>query len=135
MVMTSRRTIILVPMSFEVVVFVIAAVSHPHLNREFFTATSQILPILLLAALIDKKLLTAERSVAALLLLGSFVMGEGFALGIVGNRSAVITNPIYFGIVVASLAGLAVLILLTSLPGQDHVPAAAGAAEGTDSTG
>jgi hypothetical protein len=86
--------------------------ARPHIERDFFVVASQILPVLLLAAIIDLRLLSGPRSSAlgATLLVLSFAAGEIVALAITGNQKPVITSSWWLGVVVASLGSLAALI-------------------------
>jgi hypothetical protein len=98
-----------------VIVLTVGFATNPHVNREFFSVASQILPLLLLAVIIDLRALASRqpRAVVGLLIL-SFLVGEAVALAIVGNRKPVITSSWWLGLVVASLVGLALLIGLRS---------------------
>lgn len=100
----------------EVVAFLsflcITLLAHPHISREFYVLSGEILPILLLAAIVDRGALAARPSTRghALTLFASFAMGEAVALAIAGNRKEVITAPVWLGVVVAALAGTVVLL-------------------------
>jgi hypothetical protein len=100
----------------------IGVLASPHLNRDFFTTTSQILPVLLLAVVIDlRRSLSAREGTSAvfLLLVLSFAAGEVVALAIVANRKQVITSSWWLGIVVASLVALSLLVIVAGLVERD----------------
>jgi hypothetical protein len=98
-----------------VIVLTVGFAANPHVSREFFSVASQILPLLLLAVIIDLRALASRqpRDIVGLLIL-SFLIGEAVALAIVGNRKPVITSSWWLGLVVASLVGLVLLIGLRS---------------------
>jgi hypothetical protein len=92
--------------------------TNPHLRREFFTTVSEILPVLLLAVVVDlRRTRTADErhTLGYLLLLFSFVLGEAVAIAISANRRDVITSSWWLAFVIASLVALSGLVLISSL--------------------
>jgi 4-amino-4-deoxy-L-arabinose transferase-like glycosyltransferase len=118
MMETTRRTKVMLMCVFIVegaIVLTVGFATNPRVNRELFSVASQILPLLLLAVIIDLRALASRqpRAVVGLLIL-SFLIGEAVALAIVGNRKPVITSSWWLGLVVGSLVGLVLLIGLRS---------------------
>jgi hypothetical protein len=106
-----------------VIITAVGAATSPHLNREFFVTTSQILPVLLLAVVIDlgrRRTAREGTSPVFVLLVFSFAAGEGVALAIAANKKPVITSSWWLGVVVASLVALSLLVIVAGLVERDR---------------
>jgi len=115
---TSLKSTCFRVLALEVLVIVgVAFIGHPRINRDLYSAASGVLPVLLVAVILDLRLQIVSEADRSLVLvqIGLFLLGEFVALAITGNRKQVITSPVWFAIVAASLVGLALIICLVSV--------------------
>jgi hypothetical protein len=119
----------------EVVVHLVA--DHVHVHRDFYAIAAQVLPVLILALVIEGRFLArGEASVAAVALL-NMTIGEAASLYAVATGDDYITGRAILGAAIGALLGTTVALVIVALPeprGRSD-PSTGGSESGTEGAG